>query len=65
MKVYAAQFCSCIFESAYYTLSVHSTKLGAYRAVRDSKLLEWDRWSDPEVLGWKRWTIKEYEVQTP
>ena len=34
MKVYAFQYCSCIYESAFAVQSLHTTKKGAYLAMR-------------------------------
>lgn len=36
--VYLAEWCDCIFESAYNTISVHKTKAGAYKALRKKRL---------------------------
>jgi len=36
MKVYEFLYCGCIFESSYATVSIHKTKQGAYKAMRDT-----------------------------
>lgn len=41
MIVYAFKFTDCIYESAYATVSLHTTKLGAYKAMRKDKLDLW------------------------
>jgi hypothetical protein len=33
-EVHAAEYCSCIYESGFSILSLHSTKAGAYKAMR-------------------------------
>lgn len=45
MIVYAAQKCDCIHESGYSTLSLHTTKLGAYKACREWWLKLWNDWN--------------------
>ena len=37
MKMYQALYCSCVYESAYETLSIHRTKKGAEKAVEAHK----------------------------
>ncbi len=45
MIVYAAQKCECVYESGYDTLSLHSTKKGAYLACRAWWLDQWNEWN--------------------
>lgn len=65
MTVYAAEFSSYFYTHGFTILSLHTTKAGAYRAVRASKLAEWEHslgrvdWEDME------WRITPMEVQTP
>ena len=33
MTVYAFLYCGCVFESAFATMSLHTTKKGAYKAM--------------------------------
>lgn len=41
--VYAFEWCSCVYESGFSIESLHSTKVGAYKAMR--KALQ-ERWID-------------------
>ncbi len=43
MFVFGAFWCDCIYESAYGLISLHSTKFGAYKAIR--KIL-YDIWTE-------------------
>lgn len=72
MKVYAFEYTHCIFDSAFWTVSVHRTKAGAYKAMMKHKNDCWyaDRkmaFRDAESvaqIGWmERWQIREWEVQ--
>ena len=38
MKVIAVMHTTCIYESAYYVVSLHTTKEGAVAAMRDFKV---------------------------
>lgn len=61
MKVYAFSFSSSLYEEGPRVISIHATKAGAYRAMRDRKLEEWEieqNWWDKMFFD-----IKEYEVQ--
>lgn len=69
MKVYAAQHCSCIYESAYYTLSLHLSEQGAKKAIRNSRrrrLREFRSYHDKDdktkIEEFQAWGITEYEV---
>lgn len=33
--LYEVLFTDCIFDSDYYTVSIHKTKLGAYKALKE------------------------------
>lgn len=46
MKIYEALYCCCIHESAYATISLHKTKKGAEKAVREHKKLIKKEWDD-------------------
>lgn len=44
MIVYQFLYCSCIYESDWRTMSIHKTKLGAYKAMKNwliSEYLDW------------------------
>lgn len=69
MKVYAAQHCSCIYESAYYTISLHQSKDGAKKAIRKSRRRELKDFKSNHYPGkvgtlseFQAWTITTYEV---
>lgn len=34
MQVFAFEYCECVYESAYSVESLHTTKAGAWRALR-------------------------------
>ena len=42
--LYEALHCPCKFESASYTISVHATKSGAEKRIREHKLQEYKEW---------------------
>ena len=72
MKVYAFQYCSCVFESTDETISLHTTKLGAYQAMRKHRLhdaefhrsiqIGYGDWKDLKEGQMCSWTVKEMEV---
>jgi hypothetical protein len=41
MKIYAFEYCSCIYESTFGIQSLHMTKRGAYKAMRTFILKKW------------------------
>lgn len=46
MKIYKAIYCPSEHENAPCTLSLHCTKLGAYKAIRQSKIKAYEEWLD-------------------
>lgn len=69
MKVYTAQHCPDIYESAYYTLSVHLSEQGAKKAIRNSRrrcLREFNSYHyegrTETINDFQAWGIKEYDV---
>lgn len=73
MTVYAFEWCDCIYESAFAAVSLHMTKLGAYRAMKARIFNEWE---EDRQLNWrsglmrrvkpldhKAWRITSMEVQ--
>ena len=77
MLVYSAEHNYCIYESAFYSLSLHTTKKGAYKAMRKHLLKEWeDRtikqpyhnatkeevYKTDDVLFGQRWRVATEEV---
>ena len=57
MKVYAFNYCSCICESGFETITLHKTKRGAYKAMRAFLLKEWAEYMDSEL--WKKQDRRE------
>ncbi len=62
MTVYSAEFCDCIYEGGPVTLSLHTTKAGAYRAVRQNKMQQWERWHSHHD-GWEHWKHQGWRVR--
>lgn len=65
--VWAAEWCDCIYEADFTTLSIHATAVGAYRAMRAKLLPEWEKdrvlyRKGDKPLDSKAWRIKKYEV---
>lgn len=71
MKVYAFEWCYCIYESGFGVESLHKTKAGAYKAMRKTLVERWneDRWRhatfspNDEPLFSQSWRIREIEVK--
>ena len=53
MKVYAFEWCDCVYESAFGVVSLHDTKKGAYVAMRKRKLREAARERDMQRKGYR------------
>ena len=78
MKVYAAEYCSCIHEAGFSTISLHQSLQMAQAAVeihRAERRAEWGRtaieepahtarfpWSDERGWGFEAWSVTEMEV---
>jgi hypothetical protein len=73
MIIYEFLYCSCTFESAYATMSLHRTKAGAYKAMKDHKWNTYMEWYENRALYGKRnnrfaydfgqdWTIGEQKL---
>lgn len=75
MKIYGFLYTTCTYESAAYPMSLHKTKAGAYKAMREFILRKYNRWHyDWLVYGGKRngdlnkigiheaWFIKEFNL---
>ena len=69
MKIYGAQHCGDRFEGGYATISLHLTKAGAERAVRNSKR-KWRKEFNADHYPGRTmkftdlhdWDIEEFEV---
>jgi len=47
-----------IHESAYSTISIHTTKKGAYKALKEHKLQEYQDWYEDRMVNGKKWDRK-------
>jgi hypothetical protein len=56
LKIFAATWSSCVYESGFEIISLHETKKGAEEAINNHKQKE----SRPEN---KAWRVEEYEVK--
>lgn len=73
MKVYAFEWCDCIYESAFRVVSLHTTKRGAFKAMTaeaNRRCMEETAPSpySKKMRGWpplrsERWQIKTIEVK--
>lgn len=61
MEIYEFVYTSCIYESAMATLSLHKTKVGAYKAMREFLLTDYTQWYDQRIMygkGDRKWVDK-------
>lgn len=65
MIVYQFIYCSCIYESGWDTVSLHKTKLGAYRAM-NKYLNDWfTKEFDKRIkVGKKVWSMDTWKIGT-
>lgn len=65
MIIYEFLYCSCIYESSYSTMSLHKTKLGAYKAMRKHLIDSYTQWYDDRILygKWKNCLMKFGETE--
>lgn len=68
MKIFAFEWCYCIFESDFTTMSLHKTKAGAYRAMRKFLLNEYETSAKHKISGSKPlefqdWRVSEWIVE--
>lgn len=73
--IYAFQWCDSVFESGFEVVSLHASKVGAYRAMRDYLLRECERDREDAIRngecyrkGWnglrhKAWRVHGFEVR--
>ena len=45
MIVFAAMKCECVYESGFEVLSLHTSKVAAYKACRDWWVARWNEWN--------------------
>jgi hypothetical protein len=63
MHIYEFLYCSCIYESAYSTMSIHKTKSGAYRAMRKFITEEYQKWYDERIRkGKRKFSIQKFGI---
>jgi len=48
-EVFEFVYTSCIYESAFETLSLHRTKKGAYKAMREFLETEYEQWREDGI----------------
>ena len=69
--VFAFEWCSCIFESGFSVVSLHTTKRGAFRAMTEAANTKWYEHRDqilrsgkPRFLGLdsEAWRVRSIEV---
>lgn len=76
IEIYAFMYCPCIFESAFTPMSVHKTKQGAYKAMREYLEEKYSEWFDMRTMYGKdkqyhtskfgeheHWGIKSIELK--
>lgn len=65
MKIYVAEYNSCIYESDYCALSLHLSYEGACRAVRNHEtetLNDWKEVGHNSIPDYEKWRVRELEV---
>ena len=62
--VFIFGFQPCIYESAMAAMSIHKTKVGAYKAMRKYLMEEYAKWYDMRMLygkrDWRYGSIEKY-----
>lgn len=71
-EVYAAEYCDCIYESGFGVISLHQTKAGAYKAMREHLMgchLTESTWINGQyrrnyysACSIQRWKVTTYKV---
>lgn len=62
MIVYAYMRNGCIYESAAYPISLHTTKAGAWRAMNRDMFQRWQKEQDNVILFGRHGTRKGYKI---
>lgn len=60
MKVYEFLYCPCCHESAFATISIHRTKAGAYKAMRNHRTSAYLEWYEDRMRFGKTPIFSEY-----
>lgn len=62
MIVYSVLYTSCIYESAYYTVSLHKTKKGAFIARQNLIKRKYNEWYEDRIMyGKSDFKFMEFE----
>lgn len=63
MLIYQFLYCGCIHESSYATISVHKSKLGAYKAMNKYLNEQYNNWyNDRIIYGKERTHIDKFGI---
>lgn len=72
--VYSFEYCEMIYESSYGTMSLHKSKSGAYKAMREYILSSYSDWYNERIIygkygngrekfgSYERWRIIKIEI---
>ena len=66
MKVYSAEYNDCIYESAFGTISLHSTEEGAQKVIDKAKAKEvkvWKKMGYDSYPDYQQWRVRTIEVK--
>ena len=58
-SVWAAEFCSCQYESGFAIINLFTTRKQAREAVRKHKKEHLSMRSSPEKMPWEHWRVKK------
>ena len=64
-RIYSAEYNSCVYESGFTTISLHSTKKGAEKAIREHKesvLADWKESGYNDCPDWEQWQVRPIEM---
>lgn len=68
MELYEFAYTDCIFEAPMWTISVHTTKKGAYKAMRTFLEKEYNQWRETGLRYGKQYynfgTHCEWKIRT-
>lgn len=53
--LYTFMYNDFVYESAYSTISIHTTKTGAYKAMKKHKLQTYQEWYEYRMINGKKW----------
>ena len=61
MKVFAAMYCPCTYESDYGVISLHSTEVGAQKAIDAHRRKQERRFG--KLSDWQKHKVEPMQVQ--